>query len=119
MTRMNPAAWLAALLMMFLAGCSSLQLEKPQSVEDRVQYAKAGVAAAYRTLGDLIAARSVAPDQGAALFSKLEGVEKQVGLADTLLRAGKPTDALSTVNLALNALTALRAELAARATKGA
>lgn len=118
MTRINPIAWLAALLLAFMAGCSTFQLEKPQSVEDRIQYGKAGVSAAYRTLGDLVAARSVNSAQGASLFAKIEAVEKQVDLASELLRGGKPTDALSTVNLALTALTTLRAELAARAQKG-
>lgn len=112
MKRLNPAAWLAALCLMFLAGCAQFALEKPQSLDDRIQYARAGVTAAYRTLGDMVGARSVSKAKGLEVFTKLEAVEKQLTLAETLLKGGKPTDALSAVNLALAALTAVRAELA-------
>ncbi len=112
MKRLNPAAWLAALCLMFLAGCAQLGLEKPQSLQDRIQYGKAGVSAAYRTVGDMVGARTMSAKQGASAFTKLEAVEQQLALAETLLKGGKPTDALSTVNLALAALTAIRAELA-------
>jgi hypothetical protein len=119
MKHLNPAAWFAALCLMILAGCAQLSLEKPQSIEDRIQYGKAGVSAAYRTVGDLVAARTLTAAQGASAFAKVEAVEKQVGLAETLLKGGKPQDALSTVNLALAGLTAIRAELAARNQNGA
>lgn len=116
MTRLNPAAWLAALCLMFLAGCAQLGLQKAESLEDRIQYGKAGVSAAYRTLGDLVGARTVSKAKGLEVFTKLEAVEQQLALAETLLKGGKPTDALSTVNLALAALTAVRAELVKKET---
>lgn len=119
MKRTNPAAWLAALCLMFLAGCAQFALEKPQSLEDRIQYGKAGVSASYRTLGDLVAAKTLTQAQGAQAFAKIEAVEKQVLLAETLLKGGKPQDALSTINLAIAALTVVRADLAAKNSKGA
>lgn len=112
MTHLHPRAWLAALCLMFLAGCAQLGLEKPQSLEDRIQYGKASVSAAYRTIGDMVGAKTLTAAKGAQAFAKVEAVEKQVLLAETLLKGGKPTDALSTINLALAALTAVRAELA-------
>lgn len=115
-TALNPVAWLAALCLMVLAGCSQFALEKPQSVEDRLQYAKAGIAASYRTLGDVVGARTVSASRGAKLFADLDAAEKQVALAETLLKGGKPQDALSTINFALAALTAVRAQLAAKET---
>jgi hypothetical protein len=107
----HPPGLFLALAAALLVGCAALGLQAPESLEDRIQYGKAGVSAAYRTLGDMVGARSVSKAKGLEVFTKLEAVEKQLTLAETLLKSGKPTDALSTVNLALAALTAVRAEL--------
>lgn len=113
---LNPAAWLAALILMVLAGCAQFALERPQSLEDRIQYGKASVSAAYRTVGDMVGARTMTPTRGAATFRRLESVESQLAIAEVLLKDGKPQDALSTINVALAALTAIRAQLATKET---
>jgi hypothetical protein len=103
-----------ALMLSLLAACTSLGLQAPQSVEDRLQYGKASVSAAYRTLGDAVAARTVGVEQAGDYFKRLEGVEHQLRLAESLARGGKPTDAQSTITLALNALVLIRTELASK-----
>lgn len=103
-----------ALMLSLLAACSSLGLQAPQSVEDRLQYGKASVSAAYRTLGDAVSARVVSVDQANDYFKRLEGVEHQLRLAETLARTGKSIDAQSTITLALNALVLIRTELASK-----
>ena len=103
-----------ALMLSLLAACSSLGLQAPQSVEDRLQYGKASVSAAYRTLGDAVAARTVSVEQAGNYFKRLEAVEQQLHLAEGLARCGKPTDAQSTITLALNALVLIRTELAGK-----
>jgi hypothetical protein len=102
------------LLLTVIAACGTLGLQAPQSVEDRLQYGKASVSAAYRTLGDLVAARTVSGAEGAEYFGKLDSVEQQLKLAESLAKNGKPTDAQSTITLALNALVAIRSELASK-----
>lgn len=114
MIRSFIAACLAVVAAALLAGCANLGLEAPQNAEDRIQYAKATIGATYRTIGDQVAAKAVTPQAGAGYFARVESVEKQVAVAEQLLRAGKPTDTVSTLNLALQALTVIRAELAAK-----
>jgi hypothetical protein len=116
MKRMHPNTWLAFVLAMLLTACGQLNLQAPQSFEDRVQYTKAGIGAAYRTIGDNVAAKTLSAARGADAFGKLDTLEKQVGLAEQLQKGGKPVDAMSTITLAMNALTVLRGELAKKGT---
>jgi hypothetical protein len=105
---------LATLMLALLGACAQVGLQAPQDINDRIQYGYAAVGAAHRTIGDLVAARTLDREQAAAYVARLDHLETQIQLADTLLRGGRPTDAVSTLNLALNALVALRSELAAK-----
>lgn len=90
-----------------LQGCAT----KPVTPEDYVQSTKAQVGAAYKTIGDLKAQGSITAEEGRGYFSKIEVVEKQVATAELLLKQGKPVDAQSTAQLALNVLLLIQAEL--------
>jgi hypothetical protein len=116
MKRLHPTTWLMFACALMLAACAQLGLQAPQSFEDRVQYTKAGLAAAYRTVGDNVAAKTITPARGGELFGRLEVAEVQVANAETLMRTGKPTDALSTINLAMQSLVLIRNELAKKGT---
>jgi hypothetical protein len=114
--RTHPTTWLMLVCALLFAACAQLGLQEPKSFEDRVQYTKAGIGAAYRTIGDNVAAKTMSAARGAEAFGKLDTLEKQVGLAEQLQKGGKPVDAMSTITLAMNALTVLRGELAKKGT---
>jgi hypothetical protein len=101
-------------MVMGISACAQLGLTAPQSLEDRVQYGKATVSAAYRTVGDQVASKQLTSDKGQAYFARLDQAEKQVTLAESLMKNGKPTDAMMTINLALAALVAIKGELEAK-----
>jgi hypothetical protein len=103
--------WLLFALAMVLSACAQLGLQSPQTLEDRIQYGKAGVTAAYRQLGDAVATKQVTATRAADYFGRIEKVEQGVNTADALRTQGKPVDALSTLNLALAALVVIRNEL--------
>ncbi len=103
------------LLSFMLAGCAQLGLEKPQSIEDRLQYGKAAVTASYRTVGDLVAGKAITKEQGAGYFQRIEGAERDLGTAESLMAVGKPAEASSKIAATLTILTAIRNELAAKA----
>jgi len=105
------AAWLACIFAILLASCAQFGLQAPQTTEDRIQYGKTGVGAAYRALGDAVATKQVTGAKAAVYFGRIEEVEQGIATADSLLKNGKPTDALAALNLALAALTAIRNEL--------
>ena len=112
MQRTHPTTWLLFACALLLAACAQLGLQAPQNLDDRIQYGRAGVTAAYRTLGDSVAAKSVTAAQATRAFATIESVEKDLALGEQLLRDGKPKDAEATVRLALNALLLIRTELA-------
>jgi hypothetical protein len=116
MKRLHPTTWLMFACALMMAACAQLGLQAPQSFEDRVQYTKAGLAAAYRTVGDNVATKAITPARGGELFGRLEVAEMQVSSAEMLMRTGKPTDALSTINLAMQSLVLIRNELAKKGT---
>ncbi len=111
-----------ALLMMIpvlvvLQGCGSLGFAEPKSTEDRIQYARAQVSAAYRSVGDLAAAKAVDQPTGQRLFSRVQAVETQVETADKLMQNGRPGDAQQTLQLAMNVLLVIQGELKAKQQK--
>lgn len=116
--RLHPTTWLLFVfaLLFAMSACTQLGLQAPQSFEDRVQYTRAGLTAAYRTVGDNVAAKTMTPARGQEAFTRIENAEKQVALAEQLQVQGKPTDALQTITLAMNALVVLRGELAKKGT---
>ena len=97
-----------------LQGCAQVGLQSPQNNEDRLQYGRAGVTAAYRTLGDNVAARTITKGDAIAYFARIESVEEKLNLGESLLKGGKPTDAVQAIDLAIAALTKIRSELAAK-----
>lgn len=113
------AAWLTmALAMVFLAACAGTQpLEKPQSFEDRVQYARAGISASYRTVGDLVASRQLDPLKASEAVRKLDDLDAQVSLASSLMAQGKPTDAELTLSTVTRLLLVVRSSLATPGSK--
>ncbi len=111
MAMKRPTAWLMFLCALLLSACAQLGLEKPQSLDDQIQYGKAALTASYRTLGDQVAAKTISAQKASTVFARLEAIEKSVQVADDLRINGKPQDALQTITLALNALTLIRNEL--------
>lgn len=94
---------------MFLAACASMT--KPSTPEDFVQTGRAQIAGAYKTIGDLTASGSLSGPQAATFYNKVQVAEKQVNVAATLAASGDTQSAGATLNLALQALTEILAEL--------
>jgi len=104
---------LAFLAMAVLAACAQLGLQKPQSAEDSLQYARSIASGVYKTIGDLKAQNQITTEQGNAYFRQAETFENTLNTAAPLL-ANRPADAQAMVNTALAGLLALRDELAKR-----
>lgn len=117
----NPLHLMALVLLLAFAfasaGCAQLGLQKPESAEDTLQYARSVASGSYKTIGDLKASNAITTDQGIGYFKKVEAAEMDLNKGETLLKAGKPADARSTINLALNALNLIRDELAKKVPK--
>lgn len=97
-----------------LAACAQLGLQKAQSPEDNLRYAQAGVSAGYKTVGDLKAAGSITTEEGVSMFKRLEAVEKDLALAEPLLKGPQASTAIGKIDLALKALLVIQGELRAR-----
>lgn len=107
-------AFLMLSCLVVLQGCANFGFTEPQTTEDRIQYAKAQVSAAYKSVGDLAAAKAVDQPTGQRLFSRVQAVETQVDTAEKLLQNGRPTDAQQTLQLAMNVLLVIQGELKAK-----
>lgn len=104
---------LAFLMMAVLTACAQLGLQKPQSAEDSLQYARSVASGIYKTIGDQKAANAISTEDGISYFRKVEDFEKTLNTAAPMVTT-RPNDATAMINTALLGLIALRDELAKR-----
>lgn len=101
----------AVLMLLLLTACDTLQLQKPQSLEDQLRYGQTTIGSAYRTLGDVVTAGTVSKAEGEKIYRQLDGLERDLSLVDSLIKGGKPVDAEAKLRVTMNALLILRGEL--------
>jgi len=97
------------LLIAGCAACSQLGLQAPQTTQDRLQYGKANVTAAYRSIGDLKSQGRITATDGAGYFHRVEQVENQLADAEKLLALKLPAD--DKITAALKVLAIIQTEL--------
>jgi hypothetical protein len=103
-------------LALMLSACSGPILQKPVSAEDYMQNVKAQIGAAYKTIGDLKANRSINQAQGQSAFAKVDKFETRFNLIESAVRGGASVKTFQgELELMLAGLLAIQAELRPKA----
>lgn len=99
--------WFAALLL--LVACQTLN--GPQTLQDRIQYAKASVTTSYRTIGSLAQRGRITKAEGKKLITDADTVKTSILVAEASLNGGDIPNAANALDLATRGLVALEAYL--------
>jgi hypothetical protein len=110
----------AGLMLGSIAACSSFGQQAPKSAEDSLQYAKASLAGAYKTVGDALASGALRSAQAKPMLTQLDVANAGLTDAAALIASGIPGDtatAIGKVNAALVVLQQVQTLLNAYAQK--
>lgn len=101
-------AWL---LLLLLAGCQSLNIEQPQTIQEKLYYAQVSLTAATNTVADLRQAGILKEADVPKARQIIDDAYSAIQAGRAAASAGKPTDALSYLQTAQVILIQLRAYL--------
>ncbi len=105
-----------AAVVLGLAGCASLGLATPQTLDQRLAYGYAGVTAALNTITTAVEAGQLTSEQATTANQMVINVKVGLDTARSL-EATNATSAQNDLQLALTALTAVQTYLTAQGVK--
>lgn len=99
----------ALAMLALIVSCATMN--GPQTLQDRIQYAKASVTAAYRTIDVLAQRGRITKAEGRILIDKADSAKAALSASEAALTAGNSGDASQALDMALKGLTALETYL--------
>lgn len=103
------------MLLAMLGGCQSMNVESPQTINERLYFAQAGLTAATNTVADLRQAGIIKEAEMPKVRQMIDDAYAALRAGRLAIAAGKPTDALTYLQTAQTILVQLRAYLRATA----
>lgn len=98
-------------LLLMTTACASVGLTPPQSVEDRIQYGKAGVASVYKSIAALATADKINKTEGKKLLADADSVSASLNVAQLAYSQGDAKGADATLSSALLILQTLQLQI--------
>lgn len=98
-------------LLLFTTACASVGLTPPQSVEDRIQYGKAGVASVYKSIAALATAEKINKAEGKQLLADADSVSAALNVAQVAFSQGDSKGADAALTSALLVLQNLQLQI--------
>src|SRR5262245_59897271 len=112
-------AWLSLLFASFVAGCASTGDSAVSSPQAAINEIRIISIAAARQIKAQVKAGNMSAARAQGYLNQIKHVDAKADMAQNLLDAGKPGEAMTTVNLLKAALLALQKQIAQKANEEA
>lgn len=101
--------WFLLLTVFLVSACG--QMQKPETIKQRIAYAEATLTASYQTVADLKRAGTLSAERRDQLVADLDQAGFALDAAAASLKGGLPDDALGRLRLAESILRAVQTTL--------
>lgn len=110
---LNIRHWLACCMLVLASACGTLQA--PQTNQDRLAYAYAGLAGTYQTIAGLADRGRLSKAEGRAAIDRADAIRLSLDSARLAMGQGNDKEAVAALNAALYALQAIENHLKTKA----